>query len=60
MARPDGAQQVAYKSRPLYRFSGDSKPGDINGDGVGNIWHAVKVDATGSGAATTSPRVSPY
>jgi predicted lipoprotein with Yx(FWY)xxD motif len=60
VARPDGAQQVAYKSRPLYRFAGDAKPGDIKGDGVGNIWHAVKVGTTGSAPATTTPRVSPY
>ena len=41
--RPDGATQVTYKSRPLYHYSGDTKPGDTNGDGVGGIWHAAKV-----------------
>jgi predicted lipoprotein with Yx(FWY)xxD motif len=41
--RPDGATQVAYKGRPLYRYSGDTKPGDTNGDGVGGLWHAAKV-----------------
>jgi predicted lipoprotein with Yx(FWY)xxD motif len=59
--RPDGAKQVAYKGRPVYRFSGDSKPGDIKGDGVGGIWHAVKVGAgDGATTATTAARVSPY
>ncbi len=64
VARPDGAQQVAYKGRPVYRFSGDAKPGDIKGDGVGGIWHAVKVSggggAGGGTTATTAARVSPY
>ena len=41
--RPDGTTQVTYKSRPLYHYSGDTKPGDTNGDGVGGIWHAAKV-----------------
>jgi predicted lipoprotein with Yx(FWY)xxD motif len=37
--RGDGATQVAYTGRPLYRFSGDSSPGDVNGDGIGGVWH---------------------
>jgi predicted lipoprotein with Yx(FWY)xxD motif len=41
--RPDGTTQVAYKNRPLYRYSGDTKAGDTNGDGVGGIWHVAKV-----------------
>lgn len=61
VARPDGAKQVAYKGRPVYRFAGDAKAGDIKGDGVGGIWHAVKVGASGGGTtATTAARVSPY
>ena len=43
VARPDGAQQVAYKGRPLYRFANDAQPGDAKGDGLGNVWHVVKV-----------------
>jgi predicted lipoprotein with Yx(FWY)xxD motif len=41
--RPDGTTQVTYKNRPLYRYSGDNKAGDTNGDGVGGIWHVAKV-----------------
>jgi predicted lipoprotein with Yx(FWY)xxD motif len=41
--RPDGTTQVAYKNRPLYHYSGDTKAGDTNGDGVGGFWHVVKV-----------------
>jgi hypothetical protein len=29
---------------PLYYFSGDQQPGDINGQGVGGIWFTVAPD----------------
>lgn len=60
VARPDGAQQVAYKGRPLYRYAVDAKPGDAKGDGLGGVWHAVKLSASAGGATTTAPRVNPY
>lgn len=40
--RPDGDDQVAHNGKPLYRYSGDSNPGDTNGDGVGGVWHIAK------------------
>ncbi len=39
ITRDDGAKQVAYKGKPLYRFAADTKPGDVTGDGVGGTWH---------------------
>jgi predicted lipoprotein with Yx(FWY)xxD motif len=42
--RPDGSAQVTYNGWPLYRFSGDSAPGDTNGQGFGDIWFAVGAD----------------
>src|SRR3954470_11762777 len=30
----NGKRQVAYAGHPLYRYSGDQKPGDVNGEGV--------------------------
>ena len=41
--RPDGGTQITYKDHPLYRYSGDPKPGDTNGDGFAGVWHAAKV-----------------
>jgi predicted lipoprotein with Yx(FWY)xxD motif len=41
--RPDGVRQVTYNGWPLYYFSGDTKPGDVKGDGVGNLWAAAPV-----------------
>lgn len=40
--RDDGGKQWAYKGKPLYRWSKDTKPGDMTGDGVRNMWHVVK------------------
>jgi predicted lipoprotein with Yx(FWY)xxD motif len=40
-ARADGTKQVAYNGQPLYYFSGDSAPGDTNGQGVKNVWYVA-------------------
>jgi predicted lipoprotein with Yx(FWY)xxD motif len=46
--RPDGARQVTYDGKPLYRFSEDGEPGQVTGDGLSDefggetfTWHAV-------------------
>lgn len=41
--RPDGRTQVTFKGRPLYSFSGDSKVGEANGEGIRDVgtWHAA-------------------
>jgi predicted lipoprotein with Yx(FWY)xxD motif len=42
--RKDGTTQVTYKGHPLYLYVGDSKAGDMNGQGVnafGARWYAV-------------------
>ncbi|MEU1165459.1 hypothetical protein ABZ372_35320 [Streptomyces sp. NPDC005921] len=39
--RPDGQVQITVGGRPVYRFSGDSRPGDLNGQGVDGKWFAV-------------------
>lgn len=40
--RADGSAQWAYQGRPVYFFAGDSKTGDRNGDGVNQVWRAMK------------------
>ena len=43
VTRDDGSKQWAYKSKPLYTWSKDTKPGDITGDGfANNIWHIAQ------------------
>ena len=32
--RPGGGTQVAYNGKPLYEWQGDSKPGDVTGQGI--------------------------
>ncbi|MEU6199678.1 hypothetical protein [Streptomyces sp. NPDC047061] len=39
--RPDGQVQITVGGWPVYRFSGDSKPGDLNGQGLDGKWFAV-------------------
>ncbi|MDR6977999.1 putative lipoprotein with Yx(FWY)xxD motif [Streptomyces sp. 3330] len=39
--RSDGTKQQTINCSPIYTFSGDKSPGDINGQGVGGTWYAV-------------------
>lgn len=41
VTRADGGHQWAYKGKPLYTMSDDSEPGDTNGDGKNDVWHAA-------------------
>jgi predicted lipoprotein with Yx(FWY)xxD motif len=40
----NGKSQVTYGGKPLYHFAADAKPGDTNGQGVGNLWFALTAD----------------
>ena len=56
-----GGQQVTAAGLPLYRFSGDSKAGQANGEGIssfGGVWHVVKVAGTGSSTGGSRPSSS--
>ncbi len=50
--RPDGHFQATYAGLALYRYSGDRKAGDANGQGFQQAWFAIKstgVLVTGGG-----------
>ncbi|MFD7894633.1 MULTISPECIES: SCO0930 family lipoprotein [unclassified Streptomyces] len=48
--RPDGIKQQSIDCWPIYTFTGDTKPGDTNGQGVGGTWYAVSPNAKLVGA----------
>jgi predicted lipoprotein with Yx(FWY)xxD motif len=41
LERTDGTLQVTYAGRPLYFFAADAAPGDVNGQGVNDVWFVV-------------------
>lgn len=38
ITRPGGARQVTFDGEPLYRFSGDARPGQTNGNNLKDTW----------------------
>ncbi len=57
--RTDGTTQVTYNGHPLYTYTADMRPGEVNGNGItsfGGAWHALKSsgsEATATSSATT-------
>lgn len=48
ITRKDGSYQLAYDGWPLYYFAGDQKMGDVNGQGVGDVWYVASYKADSS------------
>jgi predicted lipoprotein with Yx(FWY)xxD motif len=44
-------KQVEYNGHPLYTYSGDSAPGQTNGQGSGGVWFAVTTDLAPGGGS---------
>jgi predicted lipoprotein with Yx(FWY)xxD motif len=42
IVRSDGRQQTTYRGWPLYYYAGDARPGDINGEGIDDIWFVLR------------------
>ncbi|MGD0832926.1 MAG: hypothetical protein ABSA40_00685 [Candidatus Dormibacteria bacterium] len=53
----DGAngRQVEYGGHPLYHYSGDSAPGQANGEGLLGEWFVVTPDLSSAAGATATP-----
>jgi predicted lipoprotein with Yx(FWY)xxD motif len=62
IARPEGGTQVTYKGRPLYRFGGDSKTGEANGEGIKDVgtWHAATPPQPSAPPAPQPAPENPY
>ena len=66
VTRSGGTVQVTFKGMPLYRFTGDTKPGDTKGQGLDGTWFVVSTSASpmapssmATSAATSPPASSP-
>ncbi|MDX1448519.1 MAG: hypothetical protein R3246_05595 [Acidimicrobiia bacterium] len=46
ITRDDGSDQLVFGDWPLYRFVGDSAPGDVNGQGINDVWFVIGPDAS--------------
>jgi predicted lipoprotein with Yx(FWY)xxD motif len=68
ITRAGGILQATYKGHPLYTYAGDTAPGQVKGNGLGGVWHALRVNAIdavlpsslmmGSASSSPSPKAS--
>lgn len=60
--RDDGQLQLVAGKWPLYYYAGDAVPGDVNGQGSGDVWFAVATDGVlitdGAETAAAAPAES--
>lgn len=60
---PNGQKQVTVDGMPVYYWHEDKNPGEVKGQGVGNVWYAISSDGTmvskSSSGSTSSSTASP-
>lgn len=44
ISRDDGEAQWAFKGLPIYKFNTDADAGDVNGEGINNVWFVARPD----------------
>lgn len=49
ITRDDGTKQTTYQGWPLYYYIEDEQPGDVKGEGVGDVWFVLREAATAGG-----------
>jgi predicted lipoprotein with Yx(FWY)xxD motif len=52
MATTANGSQLEYNGHPLYTYSGDTGPGQTNGEGIGGVWHVVTSDLQPQGGSS--------
>lgn len=50
ISRDDGTEQVTLGGAPLYYFIGDEAAGDVNGQGLQDVWYLSSAEGTPVGA----------
>jgi predicted lipoprotein with Yx(FWY)xxD motif len=55
IARDDGSTQVTLGGAPLYYFIGDEAAGDVNGQGLQDVWYLSSAEGTPVGADDGPP-----
>lgn len=53
--RSDGTTQLTVNGMPVYLFAADTAPGDVNGQGVNDVWFVVGADGNMLEASATAP-----
>jgi predicted lipoprotein with Yx(FWY)xxD motif len=46
----NGSMQASYNGHPLYHYTGDTSPGQANGEGIGGVWHVATPDLSVQGS----------
>lgn len=55
-----GQMQVTYDGWPLYRYIGDTGPGQANGEGVGDVWFVMTPEGAKSDAMAATQEEPRY
>ena len=58
ITRADGSLQITLGGKPLYYFKNDQAAGDVNGQGLNDVWYLAAPDGSGvgmAGAGSSSP-----
>ena len=63
ITRADGSMQITLGGKPLYYFKNDQAAGDVNGQGLNDVWYLAAPDGTGLGmggaGASDAPEKTP-
>lgn len=52
VTRTDASLQWAFKGSPLYYYQGDAAEGDINGEGINDVWYVARPDPIAGGSTS--------
>jgi nitronate monooxygenase len=59
ITRSGGVHQVTINGYPLYTYAADKSPGQMTGNGIGGVWHVIKLHGAGSATRLLKAEVTP-